>query len=454
MGLVVATASGFASGTAQPGDGSSDVVLFLGSEQPISGRVLLIDRTPPQQDITVFCWRDDIRYLAGGAFQLADGTHPLYQRVQAAKDGSFTFRGLEADTTYRLSAGGSGYAPHVDDKLELPQDYRHRAGDSNVEVFVAPLYAVDIVLRDESGGLLRTSRRLFQFPLMHIDPDSQLTGTNPGLPGVAVNGGIQPPPPGIDDSHRMYFVFTSTLDQDRIGPLRLLAGAPGYEPCEIGVYAERIRESRRSTEVRLRPLASGFGNLHVNFRFDDPSYGHAATSAPSGLVSFLGEVRLYKADAAPGTGYATFAYWRQDLNGIEVPGVPAGRYRAHVVHTLGVVPPIDVEIAPGSAASLDVPLAGFGGIEFFVRRRIGGIASEYTGPLQVNVFVRLGNGSHAGFFSFARAPYRVFTVPAGDVGVRVNYGKALNEIVPVRVDAGRITPVAMDIDVPARDRDR
>lgn len=331
-----------------------EILVVLPDGGVISGWVRTAAGDAPRQGAWVVARPADEGRTLGASLAHVD---PAWPRTPCEPDGRFTLTGLRLGGTYDLFAGGLGW---------VANHRRHvTVGEDDVRLTLRALYGADLEFVLPTGESVATS---WDFSVLDAGRgwsapagSSPLGTENPGafLAGVAVDRGRP--------SWR--FLVLSDAEVDAIGPFEVSSGIPGFSTTRFGVRLPRVKESIARVQVSVTPLP-GAGAWHaVALRIGMPY--EVPVVEPGAVVGYL------RFDGASGPTLGHLVREAHFAHGVQIDGVPAGRYAIRFVpqgwpaDEIESLPSLQFEVpAAGLPANVPVPDTGGVRIRFRDRRRV------------------------------------------------------------------------------------
>jgi hypothetical protein len=290
---------------------------------------------------------------------------PSVKAARCAAEGRFVLEGLSPGASYVLTAVGNGTIS-VQGALPVSE------GTSDAKVEVALLYGIAIELRENGGGRLRTTvdPQDLSFPYTSSAapfPDGPLMD----LVGVDLS-------PYRTGANRRLFLFTSPKvpEPPSLERLALKFRVLGYAPVASAFDALPILPALTEHVIELRPVASGWGEIVVQFEdARDPT-----TEGP--------RVKPCRLQIASTTGPQADIELPRDPGAKHLPGIPFGRYRVSVQNALDqqIFPKVEAPSRPievgSTPAVITVSLLGTSRLEIEIR---SGEAHLYDGPATLSL---------------------------------------------------------------------
>lgn len=394
------------------------VHLVLESEVVVRGRVMLVDGNPPRSSVEVVAWRASSPDPTRRDIQAGRSATVSTARVTTSDDGRFVLRGLRRGSRYHVSAGGNGYADHLDHDGVEGGDFVALPDATDIEIVVAPLYGISIQLTGPEGTALPSSRFVNSYPGISIDLDESAVALTSGyLPGVRINAPLSEPlDDHMPDPSRRTWYFTSPVDAETMGPYRVRVSAPGFQVTERQLFTTRLRAPLTPAIIELTRTGQGFGNVVVKFAF---RRGTTDSLVPDvQLLHAWGILYLVpRMSGATPPQQITLGLWSFGRDPIRFEGVPAQTYdvdyRVPFLSRGEDRQPLEIEVTPDTDCILEIPVVDHGAIEIdCVGDPERGPEADYNGRL--SIVVRDSSRPNLNqFWTFARRPYCVYGLAPG-----------------------------------------
>lgn len=375
---------------------SGDQTISLSPALHICGRVVTKMREPVSTQPSVLAFPESHPPTKQELFQaLHSKAVPTagYYRTTADADGFFDLGSVAPDRRYTLMGGGNGWVT-VDPMNNVD------AGSTGIELISDPLFGIDLELREEGGGPVRTNAGLWEAPGPRWFWDSSLARGLGTDSLQAVLAGLDPIQTMRNPSTRMVLLFVA-LSGSRVGPISFEGTLLGYAPCRSELWADPVTHSIPHQTLEMSARASGWGNLLVEFSgLRTLPVAHEDTR-----VQEIGFLLLQATESS-----RTFQFKLHDLTNrlLRIEGVPLGAY-AVGLHTSGGY----LNFAPREGrtpitildrdTTVHFDLADACEVEIRIRCKDG---KEYSGAVAVEVSRELQDGqTHSSFVNFTSSPF-------------------------------------------------
>jgi hypothetical protein len=326
------------------------------------------------------------------------------KQASVAATGEFKIEGLDPTRGYDLVCGGLGW---LSDRLEAPAI----PGGNYQLLTVRPVLGVSIRLVDAEGGSIRSNRALVE------SGSTSVSCSEPGFIAALLQDWeiVWAEVPGFScgslDKEGLDLLARSPPDKERVGPILLSIGHPGYKRARRMTYAEPVIPEVRIFEIPLERTADCWASLEVSF-VGSSKHPLLASDPSSGGVLYL--------TRSDGTDYGLAL----GTNGLQsFSGIPCGHYQAKYVYEKLFAYPsrtshLDLYVDEGGA-SLEIDLSRAGSL-------VVDLLDEQDRPISDRAVLQLEVQGRLGLWAvaFEARPYLVRALEPGRYNLIAFRGRA------------------------------